>query len=275
MEYKKTSFISVLLILVILAGHTIYAQSLPNKQKVSFYAPIGLKIDGKISEWNKFQAYNHATGIFYTLANDNDKLYLIVQAIDPLIIRKIINGGITFKINVGKKSDNIAVTYPVFSKANRPAINLKEKPLLSKNSGPKNMQLDSFVSIINKRFIDKAKEIKIHGIKSISDSLISVYNQDDIKVAALFDNTAAYTYELSIPLKYVGISATKSKKINYNITLSGSDQVDGMTITPAKNNVEVVSISVGAGAPPIPTQSESAILLSATDFDGEYTLASK
>jgi len=81
------------------------AQNLPNAQQRSLWAPATIKIDGKPTEWNnQFQAYNHATDILYTISNDNDNLYLIIQASKPRIIDKIIDVGVTFIINTaGKK----------------------------------------------------------------------------------------------------------------------------------------------------------------------------
>ena len=231
--------------LFILAGFTANAHSLPTKQKAALRAPADIKIDGNATEWNnKFQAYNRATGIFYTLANDNDNLYLAVQATDQLIIRKIMNGGITLKIDTGgKKNSSVTISYPVFARNNRPLINLKDKP---SDAG----RLDSLVATVNKRFAEKSKEIKIHGISSIPDTLISIYNQDNIKAAAVFDHAAAYNYELAIPLKYVGLSPAKASKFKYTIMLNGSPLIDGINIIPTTGTHNAgMNITVGAWAP--------------------------
>jgi len=102
------------------------AQKLPNVQTASLRAPANTKIDGKPTEWdNKFQAYNHATEVYYTLANDDDKLYLVVQATDRQIINKIIGGGVTFTVQKsGKKNDKggISITYPLFAPRDRPMV---------------------------------------------------------------------------------------------------------------------------------------------------------
>jgi hypothetical protein len=269
MKTPKLINVTLLAILSFLAGFTVNAQNLPNKQKSGLRAPVGIRIDGNATEWNnQFQAYNRATGIFYSMANDNDNLYLAVQATDQLIIRKIMNGGITLKIDTGgKKNSGVAIIYPIFARNDRPLINLKDKPTDA-------TKLDSLINVVNKRFAEKSKEIKIQGIKLIPDSLISIYNQDDIKVAALFDHAAAYTYELAIPLKYIGMQDAKASKFNYTIMLSGSPQIDGINIIPAtRAHVAVMNIAVGAGAPSIPTKGEADILSNPTDFDGVFTLA--
>ncbi|HCN82336.1 MAG TPA: hypothetical protein DIT07_01770, partial [Sphingobacteriaceae bacterium] len=85
---KKALSTSLLLFLIgilylIIIPVTTSAQKLPNIQEASLRAPAGIKVDGKATEWNnQFQAYNKATEIFYTISNDDDKLYLAVQATD-------------------------------------------------------------------------------------------------------------------------------------------------------------------------------------------------
>src|ERR1700744_4874348 len=110
---------------------TANAQKLPNVQPAGIRAPADIKMDGKTTEWNnQFQAYNRATDIYYTLANDDDHLYLTVQATIPDIINKIIGGGITLTIQKsGKKNDKdgISITYPIFTKENRPSLGISRR----------------------------------------------------------------------------------------------------------------------------------------------------
>jgi len=270
---KKLNLLPALLLLII--SFTANSQKLPGTQQASVFAPANVKADGKIEEWNnQLQAYNNATNIFYTLANDNNNLYLAVQATDPLIIRKIMIGGLTLTIDTGKKNNGtgVAITYPAFSVADRPILNLNDKPASSKDKAQSNKALDSFVYVINKLVQDRSKEVKVQGISSITDSLISIYNENDIKVAARFDEQANYVYELALPLKYFGSPA----KFNYTITLSGSPQVDGTNIIRGPDgSVLKIQVLVGRGAPPIPNAAERNILGIPTYLKGEYTLAVK
>src|SRR4051812_43417870 len=94
----------------------IHAQpKLPNIQTKSIRTPADLKIDGKSLEWNdQFQAYNRATSVFYTMANNDDVLYLIIKASDPDVINKIVDRGVTLTIKRSKKDkDNMSFMYPV------------------------------------------------------------------------------------------------------------------------------------------------------------------
>src|ERR1700679_2125120 len=81
------------------------AQKLPEVQPAAVWAPENIKIDGDANEWNnKFQAYNKTAGIYYTLSNNEDHLFLTVQATDPDMINKLVAGGLTLTIQKsGKK----------------------------------------------------------------------------------------------------------------------------------------------------------------------------
>lgn len=77
--------------ILILSGASIaQAQKLPKVQTTGIKAPVDIKIDGKPTEWTQFEAYNNATDFYYTFSNDNDNLYLAVQATDYRIIQKLL-----------------------------------------------------------------------------------------------------------------------------------------------------------------------------------------
>ncbi len=241
------------------------AQKLPNVQKDGVRAPADIKVDGKATEWNnQFQAYNHATDVFYTIANDDNNLYLTIQATDPAIIRKILNGGITFTINTAdKKNDQegASITYPIFEKNNRMTVIFRNKPEIIPGSEISIKKADSFMYANNKRMTDLTKLIKTSGIKAM-DTLISVYNEDGIKASALFDNKMNYTYELAISLKNMEMAVSNPVKFAYNVRINAVES-KGITVEKSDSG-EPTKIRISAGA-----QAGQ----DATDFWGEYTLA--
>ncbi len=292
---KKFILSSLLFGLVWLSAN---AQKLPNVQTTSLRAPANLKIDGKTTEWdNKFQAYNHATEVFYTMSNDDDKLYLVVQATDRQIINKIIGGGVTFTIQKsGKKNDKggISIIYPLFDPRDRPMVrgggdaggNVRvfatrgdggggDAVSVFKSSDPSapntKMEGDSIMNAYNKRLDEKSKNIVVTGIPGL-DTLMSVYNNDGIKTGERFDNKMVYTYELSIDLKKLGLSVNDAAKFAYHIKLNGA--------TMGKENI-IIRGDAG-GAPDQAMKEKVDQLMSqlgvnnnsaATDFWGEYVLA--
>jgi len=226
----------VLLFALILAtGVNAIGQKLPGIQQASVRAPAEIKIDGKPTEWdNKFQAYNNATEIFYTLANDDEYLYLTVQATHPEIIKKIMLGGITLSVNkTGKKveKDNPSVTYPVFGLSDI-NINLKE-PMES--ASPQEREI--FAQTANKMLGEKSKYVMTMGIKGL-DTLISVYNEDGVRVAQAFDTKINYTCELGISLKKLGLSIDNNKTFAYHIVVNGINPyiLNNKTINKAYND---------------------------------------
>jgi len=256
------------------------AQKLPNIQQKSLRIPVDMKIDGKATEWNnQLQAHNSATNIFYTLANDDENLYLAVQAINARIIEKILDVGITLTINnAGNKSDkakeNISISYP--------AINDRYTHSILVNAGDKAnwsglpsyayqlpttlTRTDSTVAVANKLFNTNSKNIKVLGCKNLPDTLISIYNEYNIKAVAEFSNNGVYTYELVVPLKFVGISINDHQKFTYNIKLN--DWGNAM----AAHTYMYHDPVTGKRGDEMDGDPD---LNSTTEFWGEYTLAKK
>jgi len=128
-----------------------------------------------------------------------------------------------------------------------------------------------FMAINNKQMTDRAKMLKVTGIKGL-DTLISVYNEDGIKAAALFDNKMVYTWEMAVSLKLVGLSVNDAAKFSYNVRLNGvaMDDVPGINITRAPNGT-IIAIDIHKDQMTPNSQGT----MSPTDFWGEYTLAKK
>lgn len=254
------------------------AQKLPPVQTEGLRIPANIKIDGKAKEWgDKFQAYNKNTEVFYTIANDDDKLYLIIQAAKPIIINKILLGGITFTVSSsGKKNDkeNVAITFPTFYNNARPNINLKSKPEPTKDTVKNKMQADSFMRVVNRELGNKTKIIEIAGVKSIADSVISIYNEEGFKAIASFDQQINYTSELVIPLKYLGVCTNKPAMFHYNIRLNGPTTHNATMQLSSNGRMYLVTESNGHAYAVMAAGQYSSYAFP-TDFWGTYTLAGK
>jgi hypothetical protein len=268
-KYQTKFRLSIVLILITYAAN---AQKLPNVQTVTVPAPVNVKIDGKANDWNnQFQAYNKATDVSYTIANDKDKLYLVLQSTDEFIIKKMIWGRVIFSINkAAKKEDpnNIMISYPIIDRKDRPAINFKEMPKIIDGNPASVTAANEFMNLSNRRLAEKSKLIKVTGVKGL-DTLISVYNADGIKAASAFDNKMAYTYELAIDMKMLGLSANSADKFYYNIMLNELpfDDIPGIAITRAANG-EITSVTINKSQ----TNPGTDIFRHTTDFWCEYVL---
>jgi hypothetical protein len=255
------------------------SQKLPTIQTISLLAPKEIKIDGKSTEWgNKFQAYNNAVNAFYTIANDNDYLYLVIQVKDIYVINKIFSSGITFIINKsGEKNEDkvVSITYPAIDRTGKPNIDLIHKPNNTANGADLPDKPDSVVIANNVHITKFVKWIRVTGVEGI-DTLISVYNRDGIKAAGLFDNKMAYNYELAISLKNLGLTENLSAKIAYRLKFNGAsmNNMNGYTTGPLSKTGFPTSVHIEPGALLL-TADVARFMASTTDFWGEYTLAKK
>lgn len=243
--------------LLILFAASVIAQKLPGKQEASLRAPADIKIDGKLTEWgSKLQAYNNATEIAYTIANDDDKLYLTIQCKLRDVVDKILRGGISLTVNhIIKKNDpqGVTVSFPALKGEDMSAVT----NMFARASNQKREAGNGPVPVaeLNDLLQARTKTIGVKGIKDVSDMAISIYNEEGIKAAALFDTGLTYTYELAIPLKYLDLP--RDAPFAYHLKINAPDE------TPVLHP---------GGPPPPPMMLTST---APTDFWGEYTLAKK
>lgn len=258
----------ILFYLTFLTTFVSSAQKLPDKQQVGMRASANVKIDGVAAELKeKFLAYNAATNLYYTIANDDKNLYLTIRATNGDIINRITGGGITFTIkNKDHKEDaGVSVTYPI---RNTPAIVVfsfwprKDQPLDTTRR-----TADSTMKANNKRLISTFKFLKVKGIKDLDT--LSIYNQNGIEAAGAFNMKKAYTIELSIPLQLLSNEINSANAFTYQIRVNGG--------APNSFNIRLESVE-----PAVKAQIEEAIatatfkvesaITAPTDFLGEYTL---
>ncbi|MEO8886438.1 MAG: hypothetical protein ABI367_10270 [Mucilaginibacter sp.] len=241
------------------------AQKLPNLQTTSLRVPANVKIDGKASEWNdQLQAYNKSTNIYYTIANDDKNLYLIIKATDKVIMKKILNNTFSFVINNGAgNKKNTSISLPIFAKSDK-------NILLSVLNSQSAFGTDSLISVMNLA-LEKVKEFDISGFEGLADENISVYNEYGIKAKAQFDNSKALTYELAIPLKYI---KTTSNKLNYTIRIYGLGANEKGTVITTTPGGGVIIMNESTGSMTVMRSSPQTLIATATtDLTGDYELA--
>lgn len=260
-------------LLLIIICLSVKAQKLPAVQQGSLRAPANVKIDGKTTEWgNQLQAYNNSTQVYYTIANNNNQLYLTIQIKEQGVINKSLIGGVTFTVNQsGKKTDkeSMSITFPILKKPEISSISIKlSEPATVSDSAGRAKQTDSLVRLMNDDLGNKAKEIKLRGLKQLPDSTISVYNEEGIKVVARFDQYKTLVYEFAIPLKYLGLSVKDQPAFHYNVMLNGLDRADVVMFPPGSRIAMVTTVPHGVYTGGAGSMS----FTFPTDFWGEYTL---
>lgn len=199
-----------------------FAQKINNTQQGNMWAPQGIKIDGKLSEWGtELQAYNKTVKLWYSMANDDKYLYLAIKSEELNYNPKILAGGISLTINTADRKrdkDAYVVTYPIISRAGGFSRGGRGR---RGGFGQDQDKPDTAAIVAQQRqTLATGKEISAIGFKEITDTLISIYNEYGIKAAANIDDKGIYTAELAIPLAMLRIP-TGQKEIAYNIKLNG------------------------------------------------------
>jgi len=262
MKISAIFFKSVSVSIFLSACFTAGAQKLPNVQQQSVIAPADIKIDGKVTEWdNKFQAYNNATEVFYTISNSTENLYLTVKATEVAVIQKIVGGGITFMLkSTGKKSaiTPVTITYPLVQ------FQFSQVNYLLKRAEP---IAEPALNALNKQLTDHQKDITITGVKEIPDALVSVYNDQGIRAAALIDNKKAYTIEIAILLKYLQQEIDGAGTFSYILQINGLSTQNVKVVGGINPNADPQDVPVDHAAPNFD--------FAPTYCKGEYTLAKK
>lgn len=225
MKTKVSSSIKLTLLTLLTTAFCTYAQAQKKDvQATNLQAPDGIKIDGKLTEWGyDFQAYNKATKVYYTMANDDKNLYLVVKSKDKININKILGGGINLTINTADKKkdkDAFVITFPIPpARSAMRGIRGAGRGGFGGSQTPE--QIDSATRAAHKTALGLIREIGVLGFKDITDSTISIYNEYGIKAAASFDEEDSFVCEVAVPLKLLSLSAEDPKEFAYNLKVNG------------------------------------------------------
>ena len=195
-------------------------------------------------------------------------MYLTLKTDGLLSTEKLLRGGMTFTVaSAVKKKSVVSLTFPAFRKRSNPqVVQLKDSPDRYRNFTAdiivNKTRVDSLILSCNRQIRDNFKDIQVSGIKGIDEPLISIYNEQSIKVSTAINHKMQAIYELAVPLKCLGEDL--NGKFKYNIKM-----------------ISLGTIAVpGAFDPPylpgyITTDPKYLYLNFTTDFWGEYTIALK
>jgi hypothetical protein len=261
------------IILFFYANLTAVSQRLPNLQKESLRAPADIKIDGKAAEWdNKFRAFNKSTEVFYSISNDDNRLYLTIQADRRNIINKIINGGIALTINKDNKKGRgmgASITFPVFKGHERPGMDFRDADAAASDAEAAKNAATAMV-LSNLSINSFSRYIRTSNIPGV-DTLLSVEKASGINASAAVDIKMALTVEFAIDLKLLALSAAEQNKLSYHIQLIAVDQtgIPEIEVVDGTEGLKKDSLQIQR---PTKTEQYSSSRFN-TDFTAEYTLA--
>jgi hypothetical protein len=228
------------------------AQDEPNK-----WAPEGIKIDGQATEWPKpLQFYNNTTKLFYTIANDQENLYVIINVPDQQSQMKILRSGFTFSVNTsGKKKNGPSITFPLVNEVNPGSPDAPESSRAL------------IAGEVKKQMIANAKEIKVDGFENIPDGKIPVQNSYGIQTAGSYDANGNLVCELAIPFKVLGITPGSNSPIAYHFKVNAMRKEDKKELETKREK--------GQQAPVPGSPQDTFTLYYSTDFWTRQTLATR
>lgn len=203
----KSKYFLVLLLSIILFG-TLPASSQKKAELIKSLWPVKpILIDGQLNDWNdSLSLYNEATKLYYNIANDDENIYLAIKNGAPESLTRILARGISFSANIENKKTPAMVTFP----------------LLDRTPGKKRVEAEQpEPEEIQRRILERIKEIRVDGFKEIIDGGISLYNTYGIKAAAAFDTKNNLIQEIAIPIRLLGIQLGITEPIIYGIRING------------------------------------------------------
>ncbi len=270
---NKLQITSAIIIAALSMAFNATAQKLPNVQTDGLRIPTNIKMDGKTTEWNnKFQAYNTATSLYYTMANNAEFVYLTAHTKDPEVIKRMTYNGFTFEVY---KNDNqqikdlVSITVP---NSGNKYFSLN----FSKPTGD-DTPLEKNILKSNNELLQKFHKLMIvKGIKGLDT--VAVYNDAGIAFAEAFDSNGDYTMELQLPIQFIKFLPGDNPKFSYHMSINGIPPIklSGGAMTLSGNGI--VSFK---SARDISPEEQAAIdeavtritkRNAATDFRAEYTL---
>jgi hypothetical protein len=140
------------------------------------------------------------------LANDDENIYLAIKNGAPESLTRILARGISFTANIENKKIPAMITFPLLDRTPGKKRNETEQP------EPEEIQ---------KRIIERIKEIRVDGFKEIIDGGISLNNSYGIKAAAAFDSKDNLIQEIAIPIRLLGILPGRTEPVTYGIRING------------------------------------------------------
>jgi hypothetical protein len=201
--------------------------SAQSEQHSSNMAPTPGKIiiDGNLNDWSdSLRYYNPDKKLNYTLANDQQNIYLAIKFNDRTEQERIMRAGLTWSVNPkGKKKDAYSLTFPAAEQ------NGVQVPALPKPEGDDTPEQHERMNRdeMRKARLTQLRNMKVTGFKDIDYDIITTTNSYGFKAALNFDDEGNLTYEASIPLKFFDADDIAKNEWAFNIKINGISRPSG------------------------------------------------
>lgn len=199
-----------LFVLLLSICHPLFAQDKVTKSLRMENAPI---IDADLTEWGDSLQYNfEGQGMRYSLANDDEYLYVSIQVRNQANQLKAIYSGFSISVNIeGKQKPGPTVIFPVPDLAARRSMDAKEEIRQTKD--------------MRRAGLNMVRAIYVEGFNKIVDGPISMDNLYGIKSAVKLDSAGYLNYEAAIALKQLNVDKNKAFALNLRINETVSHRI--------------------------------------------------
>ncbi len=155
-------------------------------------------IDGATNDWVAPMQYND-NKISYSVSNDNENLYLVIQTISQSVQQKIMRSGMTVSFSSkSPKKKNVHVYFPLKADAVSNTERLRPDP-------EGNNSITDQRAYMRDHILEQFTEMKVKGIKSIKGK-IPVLNDYGVLAAINWEGEKLLTYEIQLPIKELFIT---------------------------------------------------------------------
>lgn len=178
--------------------------------------PANVKIDGNLRDWgDSLRYHNEEKKLDYSLANDQDNLYMAIRLSDHTEQMRVLAAGLTVSINTkGKKKEEYSITFPVGDQGSAPGF------------GRHNMNMADSVTQADRDELMRARltrlrNIKVVGFPDIEGDMITTSNTYGIHTAIDYDANGYLVYEAAIPLKFFHTDPKDKKEWAFDFKING------------------------------------------------------
>jgi len=179
--------------------------------------PAVMTVDGDLNEWgDTLRYYNEDQKIYYSLANDQNNLYMAIRINDRSEQRRILGAGFTLSIDTkGKKKESFSVTFPIGGK---PDMAPDDDTQSLDGSKPNTVDNHEEKAKAN---LTKLRQIKVTGFKDVESELITTSNTYGFKAAIDFDKDGNLICETVIPLSLFHAEDIGKNEWAFNFRING------------------------------------------------------
>ncbi|OOQ59505.1 hypothetical protein [Mucilaginibacter pedocola] len=177
-------------------------------------------IDGKLNDWGDSLRYlNEEKKIPYTIANDNNNIYVALRISDHAEQRRALMAGITFSIDPkGKKKETFSVTFPYTDPEAMPAERVQAPPT---DGQPPQPGSDDDRQERMQALLTRTKQIKATGFADVLNEVMTTANTYGIKTALGIDNEGFLVFEAAVPISMLHVDKPEKNEWAFNIKING------------------------------------------------------